>query len=77
MFKIIDVCMMIPGLLCMFHEVAHEAARAGLASIENFSKVELRKTEPSIFPAALGARHNPFCDLMLLHVKGWKCSFTS
>lgn len=45
-------------------------ALAGLASKENFSKVELRKTEPSSLPAALAARRNPFTDLMLLHIKG-------
>ena len=45
-------------------------ALAGLASKENFSKVELRKTEPTSLPASLATWH-PFTDLMLLHVKGW------
>lgn len=45
-------------------------ALAGLASKENFSKVELRKTDSSSLPASLAMRQNPFCDLMLLHIKG-------
>lgn len=49
-----------------------QAALAGLASKENFSKVALRKTDESSVPAALVGRHNPFQDLMLLHVKGRK-----
>lgn len=45
-------------------------ALAGLASKENFSKVELRKTDSSSLPASLALRQNPFSDLMLLHIKG-------
>ena len=45
-------------------------ALAGLASKENFSKVELRKTDSSSLPASLALRRNPFSDLMLLHIKG-------
>ncbi|KAK3605398.1 hypothetical protein CHS0354_036306 [Potamilus streckersoni] len=44
-------------------------ALAGLASKENFAKVELRKTEASA--AAPGPlRYEPYHDLMLLHIKG-------
>ncbi|XP_076444912.1 uncharacterized protein LOC143282905 isoform X2 [Babylonia areolata] len=45
-------------------------ALAGLASKENFSQIELRKTEPSSLPSALAAQRKPFNDLMLLHIKG-------
>ena len=43
-------------------------ALAGLASKENFSQVELR--DSSSLPASLAMRRNPFCNLMLLHIKG-------
>lgn len=46
-----------------------EAALAGLASKENFSKIELRKTDPSV-PSPGGHRYLPYKPLMLLHVKG-------
>ena len=46
-----------------------EAALAGLASKENFSKIELRKTDPSV-PLPGGHRYLPYKPLMLLHVKG-------
>ncbi|KAK7501504.1 hypothetical protein BaRGS_00007308, partial [Batillaria attramentaria] len=49
-----------------------QAALAGLASKENFSRVSLRKTKEDSVPAALAGRHNPFRNLMLLHVKGRK-----
>ncbi|KAL3854898.1 hypothetical protein ACJMK2_014134 [Sinanodonta woodiana] len=44
-------------------------ALAGLASKENFAKVELRKTEASAAtPGPM--RYEPYHDLMLLHIKG-------
>ena len=46
-------------------------ALAGLASKENFTKVNLRKTESfgGSTPGSAG-KFEPFTDLMLIHVKG-------
>ena len=46
-----------------------QEALAGLASKENFSKIELRKTDDSGTPTST-KRHEPFKNLMLLHIKG-------
>lgn len=62
--------------LNIFHSVVAkdagfaQAALAGLASMENFAKVELRKVGESGPYGGL----EPYTDLMLLHVKGG-CSF--
>ena len=44
-------------------------ALAGLASKENFSKIELRKTE-STGSGSGNTRHDPYLPLMLIHIKG-------
>ncbi|XP_041374451.1 supervillin-like isoform X4 [Gigantopelta aegis] len=46
-----------------------QEALAGLASKENFSKIELRKTDEGATPGT-SKRHEPFKSLMLLHIKG-------
>ncbi|XP_052813191.1 uncharacterized protein LOC128240559 isoform X3 [Mya arenaria] len=45
-------------------------ALAGLASKENFSKVELRKTDSNGSTTAGNVRMDPYLPIMLLHIKG-------
>ena len=50
-----------------------QEALAGLASKENFSKVQLRKADSFSSSTPGAGQHEPYKDPMLLHLKGESC----